>query len=715
MRTVRPLARVAIPVVLATPLASQARTLDKRAGVEIALPGEDWKQKDLSASGVVVRLYSPSKTMVPRVTLMRFPKVFLKEGMKTRAKQIEAAAPDAKRVRFEKDELGGREATAFVYDSRGVRTEERSVELEDAWVIVQIAAAVSDWEDKADTYASVWESVKLLKESSKPKVLRVRTRTPAQIRADRARMQPGPRSFGVASHDIRLDLDPGQNDLSVRDDLVVEGLDDTLEKLDLLCSHVKVDGFTSEGRTLAWKRTSPQTIEVALAEPLRKGGQVKLRFTAHSEDYRFAVDQKLVAEVAVLGQVTAESSFSSHVYYYPVDRPNDAAVTFAISVPKGYVAVTGGDALGSELAGDRRVFRYGTRQRTPRGLPFGFAAGRFARLSDRTPGGIELELYFPQGKEKEARQRLDVAVESGALLERWMGPLPWKRVAFCNVRPFRKETGVSLPGLILISDRFFRDVTGVEIHGDAMDDLNVMGLMVVADELSHQWNFYSVPLPNELAEGVSTFTNLLWVGKRAGPGEYRKGIDYCANAYLATAAANEDVAVADPAIYRSPMYRAVAFCKVPAALDLLRQRLGEETFRKAWHQAFVELRGQKGSFDRFAHAFGEAAGVDVAPFFEQWMFQPGYPRLSAVWANARVAGKDVVKLEVEQTQPAALFDVALEVTPARGDAGEPETQLVRVSQRKQKFLLKLAGPVKGLYVEPARRSPLIQVKVRRAK
>ena len=57
------------------------------------------------------------------------------------------------------------------------------------------------------------------------------------------------------------------------------------------------------------------------------------------------------------------------------------------------------------------------------------------------------------------RQRLKVAVESADIFEKMMGPLPWKDVRFVHVTPVRKETGVSLPGLILISDMFFRDLT----------------------------------------------------------------------------------------------------------------------------------------------------------------------------------------------------------------------------------------------------------------
>lgn len=717
MRSVYLLVALFAPVLLLPSLAAQDKALrDKEAGVEIQLPGKDWKQKDLSASGVVVHVYSPAREgMLPRVTVMRYPKLFLREGMKTRAKQVEAAAAGVRRRRLEKDKLGGREAVAYVYDVAGIKTEERCVELQDAWLIVQVAAKEQEWRQQADTYARVFASVKLLRDAGAPKALRVRSRTPAQIRADRAKLRPGPRRFAVMSHDIRLDLHPDRGSLQVRDDLVVEGRGGPLTRITFICSHVEVDGATHDGRKLGCRRTSPQTVEVQLAEPLQKGQRLRLCFTAHSDDYRFAQDQSLVAEVAVLGQVTAATSFSTHVCYYPIDRQNDAVVDIRISVPAGYTAVTGGEALGptEEEKGDRRVFRYRASQRTPRALPFGFAAGKFERLTARTKGGIDLEFYFPKGKEKQARQRLDVAVESGTLLEDLMGPLPWKRVAFCHVQPFRKETGVSLPGLILLSDGFFRDAEGVQLRGDQLDDPQSLGLMLIADELSHQWNFYAVPLPNELAEGVSTFTNLLWLGKRVGPSEYRKGIDYCARAYLAVAAGNEDVAVADPALYRSPVYRVVAFCKVPAILDLLRQRLGEAAFRRSWRETFTGLRGRNVGYAEFARAFGKAAKQDLAAFFEQWLFQPGHPQLSVRWQHALINGQNVVMLEVEQTQPAALFDLVLNVTPEASGAAptRSKTQQARVTKRKETLVLRAAGPVNKLRVEPAWSSPLIEVTV----
>ena len=118
--------------------------------------------------------------------------------------------------------------------------------------------------------------------------------------------------------------------------------------------------------------------------------------------------------------------------------------------------------------------------------------------------------------ERSARQRLAVAVDSGNVLERLMGPLPWKRVSFCHVRPSRKEMGVSLPGLVLVSDGFFGDAEKVVLSGTKLSDPAALGLLIIVDELSHQWNAYACPLPNELAEGISTFTNLLYIESLRG-------------------------------------------------------------------------------------------------------------------------------------------------------------------------------------------------------
>ena len=486
---------------------------------------------------------------------------------------------------------------------------------------------------------------------------------------------------------------------------MVESLSDELRQLELVCSKIGVSSITMAGKEISWKRTNDSQLRVDLPKPFAKGRKVTLESTAKSANFEFTQDQKLVAEMAVFGQIREASSFSSHVFYYPVDKRNDAAVKMTISVPEGYVAVTGGEKKAVVTKDGRSLYSYESKVRTRRALPFGFAVGKYESLSAKTDGGLQVEIYYLAGKEKEARQHLDVARKAGTMLEEWMGPLPWRRVAFCHVRPFRKETGVSLPGLVLFSDGFFKDFGKAKLSGSNLEDSRLL----IADELSHQWNFYAVSLPNELAEGVSTFTNILYVENRTNAEEFRKGIEYCAKSYIGLAELVKDFALADPALYKSDVYRVVAFRKVPAVFALLRNRLGTEKFKTAWRATFEALRGKNADYKSFVSAFSKASGQELTTFFDEWFFQAGHPRLAVRWSTIKKDNSATLRIEVEQVQPGGLYTIGLDLRADCGEAGPVTLESLPITKRRQVFFRKLPGAAARLSVEAEGNSPLIKL------
>ena len=704
---------LAILVFLCAPCwAGERDVTDKQLGLAWTLPADGWTRRDLGQAGVVVRLYAPPGGMLPRVTLMRFPKAFLPAGLETRKAQIERV-PGVKAVRFEAAMLAGREGHVYEYTAQGARSVEHGFAHGDVYLVVQAAARETAWQDseQAAAFRSFFESVRLLDTPPPKPTLQVDRKSPAEVRAARAATRPRDWPFAIRNHDLRLDVWPAKRRLVVRDHLTVEALADRVEALDLILTHVDVKGFEHAGKQLAFQRKNERIVTVTLDEPLTKGQTRVLSFHGEGAPFSYSLDQKLVQEIAMLGQVGERSSFSSHVFYYPCDPTNDAPLRMEIVVPAGYTAVSGGDFQGRREHDARHGFRYRFENRSPRLLPLGFAVGKYAETRTKTPDGLELVFYHPRDKAKEARQRLEVALASGTLFERLMGPLPWKRVAFCHVVPERKEMGVSLPGLVLISEGFFQDLEGFELSGAKLNDPEGLGLLLTADELSHQWNAYAVSLPNELAEGISTFTNLLYIEAEKGRADYRKGLEFCAQAYMATARTTEDVAIADPKLYRSDIYRVAAFCKGAVVLDLLRQRLGDETFFAAWRKAFTSLRGVKSDYEEFERALSEGAEVDLRAFFDQWFLQAGYPHVEIEWSTDAAPGAHTLTISLAQVQPGGVFTLRVPVEVSFAGAAPTQRVDVALSERKKTVSLVMPHAVTGVRVDPDGANLLLQSSV----
>jgi aminopeptidase N len=221
---------------------------------------------------------------------------------------------------------------------------------------------------------------------------------------------------------------------------------------------------------------------------------------------------------------------------------------------------------------------------------------------------------------------------------------------------------------------------------------------LVTDELSHQWNFYSVPLPNELAEGVSTFTNALLIEHRHGDEAYRKTIRYCANAYRASTAMGRDTAVADPAVYRTQAYRGIAFCKVPVILDMLRSQAGDEVFFAAWRKVFRDFDSEDDGYAILEKAFSESLGKDLSWFFEQWFFQSGCPDIVVQFSQQ----EDSLTVTLQQQQKQKPYRLAGEVL-VRGRRGETLRRTVTLTERETTVKLDVSFPVQEVVFDPDNR------------
>jgi hypothetical protein len=644
---------------------------------ELQLPGPDWKTTDQSSGEALVLIFSPDAAFLTRCSVLRMPAEFLPNGLATRETQIQSAAgKHYVRVALEAGRIAERDATRWEYTIAGGTTIEWSFrESEDELaphVIFQIAGPKTTWDDPAGraSLEAIAGSFRWTGgEAKTPVATPVATKDPDTLREQRAAGLTGlgtKPKVEVTRHRIAATIEPQSGSLRAIDRITLVAHEPEQTALTLYTTLVAVESVVAADDAIAVRHESTSlpnadALRLAFDSPLPVGEEVEIVVTTTATDFLQRIDQQLVAEIAIVGQVRERSSFSSHVLWYPMDERNDAAVEIAFDVPKPYVAVTGGRLTATEDAGERVIYRYVEEHRVLRQLPFGFAIGDYASAGGRSDAGLEVKVYGFKGEEARIEQRVATLLDAAAAFERALGPLPWPNVAFAHVTPIAKETGVSLPGLILVSDFYFPDLEGMDASKGNLEDPQVLGLLVVADELSHQWNFYAAGFPNELAEGISTYTNALFLERRHGDEAYRNAIAYCRKAWLAGAGRDREYAIADPAVYSSRRYRAVVFCKTPLVLDLLRRKLGDEKFFAGFRAAFAIDDRRIDGFERLERGFEEAAGIELRPFFDQWFFRAAFPRLE-LRHEAREGGITVVVQQLQDEAPYALeFEVEIEL------------------------------------------------------
>lgn len=688
-------------LVLAYSFEEKAYTNDE-IGISLRLPNDKWVLIDQSQGAVKVLIFSPKEDMSTRCCVLYFPAGAMPEGVLTRESHLKPMLGELyNRVAYEKDMLGGKEADRLDYAVKGNLTKEYGLRDGDFYLIFQLSAPDGDWESE-----EMGRKLEAIKESfaftgeANIKEPTTDLKTPAQVRELRRSLKDEveEQDFEVERHVLAVKIDPPKQTLRASDRITVRSKRDGLNDIVLYFTLVSVQGVEPSDR-VTWKtKTGPQgtsELRIEFERPLNAGETMQLEIGTGSDDFFQTVDQTLVQEIAVLGQVREHSCYSSHVVYYPIDERNDAAMEMAFTVPEGYTAVTGGEPMGEETAGGWTTVRYGTEVRVPRALPFGFAVGRFIEAGGVSPSGLPITVYGYPGEETLVRQRLDVALEAAGLFEKMMGPLPFEAVRIAHVTPEKKEMGVSLPGLILASDGFFHDFKEIDLSDGNLERKDAMDLLLIVDELNHQWNFYASPLPNELAEGVSTFANILFVEHRHGKEAYRNGIQYCRRAYLMISKMDRDVAIADPAIYETTSYRGIAFCKVPAVLDMLRTRLGDETFFKAWRNLFLKYKGGKDGYEVMEAIFSLVSGEDLTAFFDQWFYRAGYPRIQKKLYQHR--GRWAVELRQKQQGPVFPIEMDLLIL---GKAGEELRKKIPLPEKRTIVYLDCDFDVDQVVLDP---------------
>lgn len=668
----------------------------------LRLPAAEWQTRDQSGGGALVMIFTPDADMATRCCVLALPVAVLPEGLKTREVQIRESVGRAyQKVAFETVEAFGRTVTRWEYQIAGATTIEWGFVDGASQVVFQLAAPDHVWAD-ADRRAEldalresfVWGGGEVV-----VKAVPIDLTPPAQIRAARAAgmARLAARSFEVVAQRIVATVEPDAHSLAADCSLEIAAHAD-VASLDLYTSVVTIDRVEC-AEPMTWEvapDTGADRLTLRFEPPIDAGGVVRVNVHLHADDYFLGTDQQLVAEIGVLGQVRPHSSWSSHVVWYPIEEVNDAAMDITFDVPDGLVAVTGGRLVDDVSADGRRRQRYVDANRRRRILPHGFAIGAYQSKSVATPGKLDLTVYGFAGEEKRIDQRIDALLDAADLLERALGPLPWSEVRFVHVTPENKETGVSLPGMILVSDRYFPDLDGVDLSDGDLGNSRSLGLLVVADELSHQWNIYAADLPNELGEGFSTFTNALFVEARHGVEAYRKTLASCRRAWLGQSGVATEYAIANPQVYSNTRYRSVVFCKTPLVLDQLRRRLGDEVFFAGLRLAFADDDRSADGFDRLERGFSSASGADQRPFFEQWFFRAGAPTI----AIEHAATPTGVRVRVRQTQAEAAFDVDVELAIRCAD-GAVVAFVARSTEAVQSFEVPLPAAVVDVAIATA--------------
>jgi len=278
--------------------------------------------------------------------------------------------------------------------------------------------------------------------------------------------------------------------------------------------------------------------------------------------------------------------------------------------------------------------------------------------------------------------------EALAFYSEWVGPYAYEKLA--NVQSNSVGGGMEAASAIFYAP------------GSVVGDRNTRWRNVIIHEIAHQWFGNAVTERDWedvwLSEGFATYFTLLFIEHAYGRDEFVDGLRRSRQTVLDFDARRPDYRVVHENLDdMSQVTTSMTYQKGGWVLHMLRQRLGDDQFWSGIRTYYRRYQNANASTDDFRRAMEEASGENLAPFFDQWLYRGGVPRVSGTWSFDPAA--QAVTVELRQVQPGAPFQVIVEVAVEMPDAAR-RVERIDMSSASANATFAVAGEPVALVLDP---------------
>lgn len=433
-------------------------------------------------------------------------------------------------------------------------------------------------------------------------------------------------------------------------------ISDGLAAVKLQCGdELAIDSATVDGKSATCTREG-ETLTVPLATPGKAGKPITVVLEYHTGKNRQGGGflggggwhwiQAPKGDPDHCGFWTQGEEMSNH-HWLPIwDYPNDFTTSEEIvTVPEGWYVVGNGDLVSNSAnkAEKTRTFHWRMRQSHATYL-ISLAAGPMD-IKWTSWQGVKLLYAVPKGK--------------GNTLDGSFGDTPDMLSCFSRV------TGVKYAWTKYAQTSMYDFGGGMEnVSATTLDtgSLNTGrdGVRSMASlnshELAHQWFGDLVTCRDWgqvwLNESFATFFEIFYMEHSRGKNAYDQEIESNSQSYFNEA--RQYVRPLATKVYSntSSLFDRHAYPKGGVVLHTLRRQLGDTLFFAGLQRYLEQYRGTPVVTHDLIRAMTDATGVNVEPFFDQWVFKPGHPVLDYTWSYDEAARKVVVTVkQVQDTEP----------------------------------------------------------------
>lgn len=349
----------------------------------------------------------------------------------------------------------------------------------------------------------------------------------------------------------------------------------------------------------------------------------------------------------------------AHHWFPAEDHPSDkATVEFTVEVPSGWRAVANGALVGLDtLEGGGTRWRWAISRPVPT-YTMVIGAAKFSVVPLGTTDAIPQTLWvYPEDSAFAASGPFRWVGKMLEVYSDLIGPFPYEKLA--HVESSTRFGGMENSTAIFYPESGFRDRSLSE--------------ETVAHEIAHQW-FGDAVTPGDwhhlwLSEGFASYLGPMFFEQVGEAPRFRDAMERNRRVYFLSDVV--DRPIIDTAQKVSlDLLNANAYPKAAWVLHMLRAELGDSVFLAGLGNYYRRFRDSSVLSADFQRVMEEVSGRSLGWFFEQWLLQPGYPRLRVEWAyrDGRL-GLDVRQVQ-EQRWGAFKLRLPVRVEFEKGDAEE---------------------------------------------
>ncbi|MER7760660.1 M1 family metallopeptidase [Streptomyces sp. NPDC097619] len=466
----------------------------------------------------------------------------------------------------------------------------------------------------------------------------------------------GNEGYDVAAYDLALDHHPEDPTGPVRATAVISAVPDRpLTALALDAAGLAVTRITVDGAPAAFALDPErEKLTVTPARPLAAGRTAAVRVSYTVDPGATGPEGRGWIRTGDRGGFAlAAQPDGAHTVFPCNDVPSDKArFTIAVSVPAdtGLIGVASGLKTGERTADGRTTHRYRTVHPVSTQL-VQIAAGRYEVLAGGTEAGVPLRHVVPRGE----RDRFAYALGLTAEHLDWLtapdrlGPFPLEAYGILAAdtsapEPFR-FTGLETQTLTLYDPSHLAGRTRPEVIGPHL-----------VHELVHAWFGGSITpatwSDNWLSEGHANYYALLYRygnGWPSGTGA-RTMAEAMRTVYRAADAHRARYGPVARPVDEAAVHGDQVYLGGPLALYALRQKVGEETFRRIETAFIARYRDASPGTEDYLRTTERVAGPEAARFLRDWLYgttvpaMPGHPDWTTDPAGAADRPEPAAKL-----------------------------------------------------------------------